>query len=97
MIVKLSADSGFLRQYNKPFRLRYSGSTILLTVSIQTRNKLDLRIFETLKVYKLKKKISIILLSIHAFCAIASKIYLISNIIKLGQGLTTLLADGLLL
>lgn len=64
---------------------------------IQTKNKLDLRIFETLKVYKLKKKISIILLFIHAFCAIASKIYLIFNIIKLGQGKTTLLADGLLL
>lgn len=31
------------------------------------------------------------------FCAIASKIYLIFNIIKLGQGKTTLLADGLLL
>ena len=64
---------------------------------IQTKNKLDLRIFETLKVYKLKKKNSIILLYIHAFCAIASKIYLISNIMKLVQGLTTLLADGLLL
>ena len=56
---------------------------------IQTKNKLDLRIFETLKIYKLKKKISIILLFIHACCAIASKIYLISNIIKLGLNNTT--------